>query len=129
MIIVKTKNGDSFINDKAVTIVEHNKEKATVRFICDKTGNTGNIYNVECVIYNNESQPISLEENGSEIERLKAKLDEYQEFIYKARDEQFKMLKLRDDLKELYANLLALQQTDQLMSRLDEIQEKVNKMF
>ena len=33
MIIVKTKNGDSFINDKAVTIVEHNKEKATVRFI------------------------------------------------------------------------------------------------
>lgn len=102
MIIVKTKNGDSFINDKAVTIVEHNKEKATVRFICDKTGNTGNIYNVECVIYNNESQPISWQENGSEIERLKAKLDEYQE------------------LKELCANLLKLKETDELISRLDD---------
>ena len=128
MIIVKTKNGDSFNNDNAVTIVEHNKEKATVRFICDKTGDTGNIYNVECVIYNNESQPISWQENGSEIERLKAKLDEYQEFIYKARDEHFHMLKLRDDLKELCANLLKLKETDELMSRLDEIQEKVKEL-
>lgn len=128
MIIVKTKNGDSFINDKAVTIVEHNKEKATVRFICDITGNTGNIYNVECVIYNNESQPISWQENGSEIERLKAKLDEYQEFLYKARDEQFKMLKLHDDLKELCENLLKLKETDELVSRLDEIQEKVKQL-
>ena len=47
----------------------------------------------------------------------------------KARDEQFKMLKLRDDLKELCANLLKLKETDELIDRLDEIQEKVNKMF
>jgi vacuolar-type H+-ATPase subunit D/Vma8 len=106
MIIVKTKNGDSFINDKAVTIVTHNKEKATVKFICDKTGNTGNIYDVESIIYNNESQPISWQENGSEI----------------------KMQKLRDDLKELCANLLALKETDQLISRLDDIQEKVKQL-
>ena len=26
MIIVKTKNGDRFINDKAVTMVEHDRE-------------------------------------------------------------------------------------------------------
>jgi hypothetical protein len=129
MIIVKTKNGDSFINDKAVTLVTHNKEKAIVKFICDKTGNTGYIYDVESIIYNNESQPISWQENGSEIERLKAKLDEYQEFIYKARDEQFKMLKLRDDLKELCANLLKLKETDELISRLDEIQEKVKELI
>ena len=75
MIIVKTKNGDSFINDKAVTIVEHNKEKATVRFICDKTGDTGNIYNVESIIYNNEAQPISWNDEGSEIQRLKAAIE------------------------------------------------------
>jgi hypothetical protein len=128
MIIVKTKNGNCFINDKDVTIVEHNKEKATVSYFCDETGNTGYINDVESIIYNNESQPISWQENGSEIERLKAKLDEYQEFIYKARDEQFKMLKLRDDLKELCANLLALKETDQLISRLDDIQEKVKQL-
>ena len=87
MIIVKTKNGDSFINDKAVTLVTHNKEKATVSYFCDETGNTGNINDVECVIYNNESQPISWQENGSEIERLKAKLDGYKEFVDNARDE------------------------------------------
>jgi hypothetical protein len=128
MIIVKTKNGDSFINDKAVTLVTHNKEKATVSYFCADNGIGGDIKDVECVIYNNESQPISRQENGSEIERLKAKLDEYQEFIYKARDEQSKMLKLRDDLKELYANLLKLKETDELISRLDEIQEKVKQL-
>lgn len=128
MIIVKTKNGDRFINDKAITIVEHDKEKAIVKFICDETGNTGYINDVESIIYNNESQPISWQENGSEIERLKAKLDEYQEFIHKARDEQFHMLKLRDELKELCANLLKLKETDELISRLDEIQEKVKEL-
>ena len=46
----------------------------------------------------------------------------------KACDEHFNMLKLRDDLKELYANLLALKETDELISRLDEIQEKVKEL-
>ena len=128
MIIVKTKNGDSFINDKAVTLVKHNKEKATVSYFCADSGSGGDIEYVECVIYNNESQPISWQENGSEIERLKAKLDEYKEFSYKALDEQFKMLKLRDDLKELCANLLKLKETDELISRLDEIQEKAKQL-
>ena len=75
MIIVKTKNGDSFINDKAVTLVTHNKEKATVSYFCADSGISGisgDIKDVECVIYNNESQPISWQENGSEIERMKA---------------------------------------------------------
>jgi hypothetical protein len=36
MIIVKTKNGDRFINDKAVTMVEHDKEKAVVNAYGDK---------------------------------------------------------------------------------------------
>lgn len=128
MIIVKTKNGDCFINDKAVTIVEHNKENATVSYFCDETGYTGHINDVEGVIYNNESQPISWQDNGSEIERLKAKLDEYKEFIDKARDEQFERQKLCDDLAELCANLLNLKETDELISRLDEIQEKVKEL-
>ncbi len=128
MIIVKTKNGDCFINDKTVTIVEHNKENATVSYFCDETGYTGHINDVEGVIYNNESQPISWQDNGSEIERMEAMLSEYKEFVDKARDEQFKMLKLRDDLEELRANLLALKETDELISRLDEIQEKVKKL-
>ena len=30
MIIVKTKNGDRFINDKAVAMVEHERERAVL---------------------------------------------------------------------------------------------------
>ena len=36
MIIVKTKNGDRFINDKAVTVVEHDRENTEVNAYSDK---------------------------------------------------------------------------------------------
>ena len=75
MIIVKTKNGDRFINDKAVTIVEHNKEKAQVSYFCDDSEIGCDINDVECVIYNNEAQPISWKDEGSEIQRLKATIE------------------------------------------------------
>lgn len=75
MIIVKTKNGNSFINDKAVTLVRHNKEKATVSYFCAESGIDGDINDVECVIYNNEAQPISWKDEGSEIQRLKATIE------------------------------------------------------
>ena len=73
MIIVKTKNGDRFINDKAVIMVEHDREKAVVNAHGDK-GLYYHIEDVERVIYTNDAQPTKWEEEGSEIERLKAEL-------------------------------------------------------
>ena len=57
MIIVKTKNGDHFINDKAVIKVEHNKERATVTCYADK-GIYSHIENVEQVVYTSDAQPV-----------------------------------------------------------------------
>ena len=57
MIIVKTKNGDRFINDKAVTMVEHIRDKAVV----NAHGAHGDrdvffhIEEVEGIIYTNDA--------------------------------------------------------------------------
>ena len=74
MIIVKTKNGDRFINDKAVTMVEHDREKAVVNAYGDK-GVFFHIEDVEGIIYTNDAQPTSWKDEGSEIQRLKATIE------------------------------------------------------
>lgn len=74
MIIVKTKNGDRFINDKAVTMVEHNREKAVVNAYGDK-GVFFYIEDVESILYTNDTQPTSWKDEGSEIQRLKAVIE------------------------------------------------------
>lgn len=71
MIIIKTKNGDCFINDKAVTMVSHDREKAKVNVYGDK-GLLYEIKDVESVLYTNDTQPTSWNDEGSEIQRLKA---------------------------------------------------------
>ena len=74
MIIVKTKNGDRFVNDKALTMVEHDKEKAEVNVYGDK-GYLFEIKDVEGVLYTNDAQPTEWKDEGSEIQRLKAELE------------------------------------------------------
>ena len=74
MIIVKTKNGDRFINDKAVTMVAHDREKAVVN-AHGENGAYYHIEDVEGVIYTNDAQPTSWKDEGSEIQRLKGELD------------------------------------------------------
>lgn len=89
MIVVKTKNGDRFINDKAVTMVEHDREKAEVNAYGDK-GLLFKIEDVEGIIYTNDAQPTSWKDEGSEIQRLKAVIEkkekelskEYDHFVY-----------------------------------------------
>lgn len=73
MIIVKTKNGDRFINDKAVTIVKHDRENAVVDAYGDK-GAVFHIEDVEGIIYTNDAQPTSWKDEGSELETLKNNL-------------------------------------------------------
>ena len=104
MIIVKTKNGDRFINDKAVTMVEHDREKAVVNAYGDK-GVFFHIEDVEGVIYTNDAQPTSWKDEGSEIQRLMKSLDEQREWGNKMRDEYLKIEQERDELKERVAQL------------------------
>lgn len=104
MIIVKTKNGDRFINDKAVPIVEHDREKAVVNVYGDK-GYLFEIKDVEGIIYTNDAQPTSWKDEGSEIQRLMKSLDEQREWGNKMRDEYLKIEQERDELKERVAQL------------------------
>jgi hypothetical protein len=104
MIIVKTKNGDRFINDKAVTMVEHDREKAVVNAYGDK-GVFFHIEDVEGIIYTNDAQPTSWKDEGSEIQRLMESLDEQREWGNKMRDEYLKIEQERDELKERVAQL------------------------
>ena len=104
MIIVKTKNGDRFINDKAVTMVEHDREKSVV----DAYGDEGvffHIEDVEGIIYTNDAQPTSWKDEGSEIQRLMKTLDEQKEQGRKMRDEYLKIEQERDELKARVAQL------------------------
>lgn len=71
MIIVKTKKGDRFINDKAVTMVEHDRVNAVVNV----NGENGVYYfieDVEGIIYTSDAKPTEWKDEGSEIQRLKA---------------------------------------------------------
>ena len=122
MIIVKTKNGDRFINDKAVTMVEHDRERAAVKAYGDN-GVFFHIEDVEGIIYNNDAQPIHWKDEGSEIQRLMKALneqkergnseiqrlmkalDEQREWGNKMRDEYLKIEQERDELKERVAQL------------------------
>ena len=104
MIIVKAKNGDRFINDKAVTMVEHDREKAVVHVHGDK-GMFFRIEDVEGIIYNNDAQPIHWKDEGSEIQRLKKANEELNEWGGKLRDEYIKIEQERDELKERLAQL------------------------
>ena len=104
MIIVKTKNGDRFINDKAVAMVEHVRDKAVVNAYGDK-GAYYHIEDVEGIIYTNDAQPMHWKDEGSEIQRLKKELDEQREWADKMRYEHLQMMQERDELKERLAQL------------------------
>ena len=104
MIIVKTKNGDRFINDKAVTMVEHDKEKAVVNAYGDK-GVFFHIEDVEGIIYNNDAQPMHWKDEVSEIERLKKANAELSEWGGRMRDGYLKMEQERDELEARVAQL------------------------
>lgn len=105
MIIVKTKNGDRFINDKAVTMVAHDREKAVVN-AHGENGAYYHIEDVEGIIYNNDAQPITWTDEGSEVERLKESLEKQREWSDKLRDKLIDTSNERDELKERLAKLI-----------------------
>ena len=104
MIIVKTKNGDRFVNDKAVIMVEHDREKAVVNAHGDK-GLYYHIEDVEGVIYTNDAQPTSWKDEGSEIQRLTKSLSEQREHGDKMRGEYMKMEQERAELNDQIRDL------------------------
>ena len=74
MIIVKTKNGYKFINDKMMTQAKHNKEKA--EFECHVGGAWLRCNEVETIIYTNGTKSEVWKDESSEREQMIAELEE-----------------------------------------------------
>ena len=128
MIIVKTKNGDRFINDKAVTMVEHDREKAVVN-AHGENGAYYHIEDVEGIIYTNDAQPTSWKDEGSEIQRLMKSLDEQREWGNKMRDEYLKIEQERDKLKERVVQLEQKAVADYANDRLmDKVYYEIDRL-
>jgi len=79
MIIVKTNNGDRFINEAETLQVNHNKDKAQVEVWPSRWGNQQQqpqyyvIEHVEAVIYT--TQETKWKDEGSEVKKLIANLE------------------------------------------------------
>jgi len=79
MIIIKTKTGDIFVNDKEMVNVTHNRELHTAEINDGKAKSTiwhkPPIEHVESVTYINEQTAKEWKDNGSELEYLRKELD------------------------------------------------------
>jgi len=79
MIIIKTKTGDIFLNDRGMVNVTHNRELHTVD-INDGKGvgalwSKPTIEHVESVVYINEQTAKEWKDNGSELEYLRKEME------------------------------------------------------
>ena len=75
MIIIKTKTGDHFINEKAVTEVKYDREKAVTN--CHgPNGYFSHHENVVGVIYTNDAHDTEFISKGCELENLEKRIDE-----------------------------------------------------
>ena len=79
MIIIKTKTGDIFVNDREMVNVTHNRELHTAEIHDGKA--TGALWrkppieHVESVVYINEQTAKEWKDNGSELEYLRKEMD------------------------------------------------------
>lgn len=119
MIIVKTKNGDKFINDKMMTRAEHNKEKA--EFECHVDGAWLRCNEVETIIYTNGTNSEVWKDESSEREQMIAELKELRDKKDFYNEFSAKHLELNRNFIEL------LYQNDRLCETNKKLRAKLNK--
>ena len=91
MIIVKTTNGDRFINEAECLQVNHLRDTATVEVWPASWGKDRHrqdaiplyyiIQNVEAVIYTNAAQPTEWKDEGSAIRKLEEQRSQHLDII------------------------------------------------
>jgi hypothetical protein len=112
MIIVKTKNGAKFVNEKEAVMVCHDKKAKQVSFHTREMMQGVTINDVESVTFITDTQAVEWKDEGSEIERLQKKLDEQLEWGRKIRKEYMEMQNEKDQLEEEVKNLRGLVNTN-----------------
>jgi uncharacterized protein YdcH (DUF465 family) len=96
MIIVITKGGNEYINDKLVISVAHARKLKKV-YVESPDHQTRAIHDVEQIRYYSDTTQITIEEDGSEVKKLKDQL--------KAKDAKFDELhKYTDRMRAIVLN-------------------------
>ena len=109
MIIVKTNNGDRFINEAETLQVSHNKDKALVEVWPSRWGNQQQqpqyyiIEHVESVIYT--TQETKWKDEGLELETLKKRFRDINQLVDKYRKKETENIILEDRIARLQEKL------------------------
>lgn len=101
MIIIVTKSGNQYVNDKAVVSVNHerNLAEAYVTPIGD-TPRTQVFKNVEQVIYVSDSEKVTIKEDGNDLQDLKKKYDDLAVYNDRMRSMVFLLMNEHPDIYE-----------------------------
>ena len=109
MIIVKTNNGDRFINEAETLQINHIRDKAQVEVWPSRWGNQQQqpqyyiIEHVESVIYT--TQETKWKDDGSELETLKKRFREINQLVDKYRKKETENILLEDKIARLQEKL------------------------
>ena len=87
MIIIKTTNGDVFVNDKAIVELSHDRENKTAAYYTTN-GDHNKYRGVEGIIYTNDAQPTSWKDEGSALEKARKDNDEMRDTINRLQQEK-----------------------------------------
>ena len=106
MIIIVTKSGNQYVNDKAVLCVSHNriKSEATIVHMNAKMigmyplGNT--VTNVEQVIYVSDSEKVTIKDDGNDLHDLKKKYNDLAAYNDQLRSMVFLLMNDHPDIYE-----------------------------
>ena len=109
MIIVKTNNGDRFINEAETLQINHIRDKAQVEVWPSRWGNQQQqpqyyiIEHVESVIYT--TQETKWKDEGLELETLKKRFREINQLVDKYRKKETENILLEDKIARLQEKL------------------------
>jgi hypothetical protein len=91
MIVINTKSGEHFVNDKEVINLHHDVDESYVKYTSRADNNRYRINDVMAVTYISDTMQANLTFNGKELERIyadnadkKAKIDELEKRLHAA---------------------------------------------
>lgn len=121
MIIIKTANGDRFINEAEVKAVSHNKEYCFV-VITYKDGTTENAFQVERIYYTNKADT-KIEDDGLLLSAVRSDAEYFKQLNKSAEYIVDKLTRERTELEYFILNFIGKPDDPYAQRRIKEIEE------
>lgn len=123
MIIINTKSGEHFVNDKEVIDLYHDVDESYVKYTSRADNNRFRLNNVMAVTYISDTMQANLTFNGKELERIyadnadkKAKIDELEKRLHHVgienENNKIRLENANENADNLLANNQKLQHTN-----------------